>query len=146
MKNHEINIRDPFVLVECDTYYMYGTRAKDFGRFVGGVDVYISKDLENWSEPFECFNAVHQIFVLYRKAVLKHTPFPNLCHRILMQFFSAQCAAVKQCFPQGPGFDTRPSFNNSIASFLVGNIYFSPCSKIELKSATLFLLILSQSF
>lgn len=58
MKNCEINIRDPFVLVEDDTYYMYGTRAKDFGRFVGGVDVYTSKDLENWSEPVECFNAV----------------------------------------------------------------------------------------
>ncbi len=57
MKNSEINIRDPFVLVEGDTYYMYGTRAKNFGRLVGGVDVYISKDLENWSEPVECFNS-----------------------------------------------------------------------------------------
>ena len=28
MKNCEINIRDPFVLVDGDTYYMYGTRAK----------------------------------------------------------------------------------------------------------------------
>lgn len=102
MKNHEINIRDPFVLVECDTYYMYGTRAKDFGRFVGGVDVYISKDLENWSEPFECFNAVHQIFVLYREAVLKHTPFPNLCHRILMQFFQHNVLQLSNAFPKVP--------------------------------------------
>lgn len=58
MKNCDINIRDPFVLVEGDTYYLYGTRAKDFGRFVGGFDVYISKDLENWSDPVECFNSI----------------------------------------------------------------------------------------
>ena len=58
MKSYEINIRDPFVLVKDDTYYMYGTRAKNFGRLVGGVDVYTSKDLENWSEPVECFNSV----------------------------------------------------------------------------------------
>lgn len=58
MKSYEINIRDPFVLVEDDTYYMYGTRAQNFGRFVGGVDVYTSKDLENWSEPVECFNSI----------------------------------------------------------------------------------------
>lgn len=57
MKNCEINIRDPFLLVEEDIYYMYGTRAKNFGRFVGGIDVYTSNDLENWSEPIECFNA-----------------------------------------------------------------------------------------
>lgn len=57
MKNSEINIRDPFVLVEGNKYYMYGTRAKNFGQGVGGFDVYISDDLENWSEPHECFNS-----------------------------------------------------------------------------------------
>lgn len=58
MKNNEINIRDPFVLAENGVYYLYGTRAKDFGCRVGGVDVYTSADLENWSEPYECFNSV----------------------------------------------------------------------------------------
>ena len=57
MRKEEINIRDPFVLYENGTYYMYGTRAKDFGCRVGGVDVYISSDLLNWSEPVECFNS-----------------------------------------------------------------------------------------
>ena len=51
MKKSDINIRDPFVLAEEGKFYMYGTRAKDFGTKVGGVDVYISSDLENWSEP-----------------------------------------------------------------------------------------------
>ncbi len=57
MKAKDINIRDPFVLFEGGVYYLYGTRAKNFGRFVGGFDVYTSTDLENWSEAHECFNA-----------------------------------------------------------------------------------------
>ena len=57
MKKEQINIRDPFVLYERGKYYLYGTRAKDFGRSTGGFDVYISMDLENWSEPLECFNS-----------------------------------------------------------------------------------------
>lgn len=57
MKNNEINIRDPFVLNENGTFYMYGTRAKDFGCKVGGFDVYVSDDLKNWSEPIQCFDS-----------------------------------------------------------------------------------------
>ncbi|MBQ8783544.1 MAG: family 43 glycosylhydrolase [Clostridia bacterium] len=57
MKSCDINIRDPFILVEDGVYYLYGTRAKDFGTKVGGFDVYTSTDLENWSEPIECFNS-----------------------------------------------------------------------------------------
>ncbi len=57
MKNSEINIRDSFVLYENGKYYMYGTRADNFGRKTKGFDVYISDNLENWSEPIECFNS-----------------------------------------------------------------------------------------
>lgn len=57
MKISEINIRDPFVLRGNGTYYLYGTRAANFGRKVGGFDVYTSTDLENWSKPHECFNS-----------------------------------------------------------------------------------------
>lgn len=57
MKNNEINIRDPFVICENGKYYMYGTRARNFGRKTAGFDVYISTDLENWSDPIECFNS-----------------------------------------------------------------------------------------
>jgi len=58
MKNQDINIRDPFVLVENGVCYLYGTRAINFGQGVGGIDVYTSTDLENWSEPTECFNSI----------------------------------------------------------------------------------------
>lgn len=57
MKKNEINIRDPFVLEENSKYYMYGTRAANFGQQTGGFDVYVSDDLENWSTPIECFNS-----------------------------------------------------------------------------------------
>ncbi len=57
MKLNEINIRDPFILKEKDTYYLYGTRAKNFGQHVGGFDVYKSTDLEQWSDPVTCFDS-----------------------------------------------------------------------------------------
>ena len=61
MKFSDINIRDPFIVPENGKYYMYGTRGK--GCWTGektdgmGFDVYISEDLENWSEPKEVFSA-----------------------------------------------------------------------------------------
>ena len=57
MKCSDINIRDPFILFENGTYYMYGTRGKNFGRNTGGFDVYTSADLETWSEPVVCFDS-----------------------------------------------------------------------------------------
>ncbi len=57
MKNEQINIRDPFVVCEDGKYYMYGTRASNFGRLVAGFDVYVSDDLENWSDPIPCFDS-----------------------------------------------------------------------------------------
>lgn len=57
MKSIEINIRDPFVFCEDGKYYLYGTRAANFGQDVGGFDVYVSEDLKEWSDPVECFNS-----------------------------------------------------------------------------------------
>ena len=57
MKKEQINIRDPFVFVEDGKYYMYGTRGSGFGTHTGGFDVYVSSDLEDFSEPIECFNS-----------------------------------------------------------------------------------------
>lgn len=57
MLGSEINIRDPFILNENGKYYLYGTRADNFGQKVGGFDVYTSDNLIDWSEPVECFNS-----------------------------------------------------------------------------------------
>lgn len=57
MNINDINIRDPFVLKEGDIYYLYGTRAVNFGRKTAGFDVYVSQNLKEWSEPEVCFNS-----------------------------------------------------------------------------------------
>lgn len=51
MKLNEINIRDPYVLLDDGKYYLYGSRV---GIQIG-FDVYVSEDLENWSEPKTVF-------------------------------------------------------------------------------------------
>lgn len=57
MKLKEINLRDPFVLPEDGKYYLYGSRgSSDFDKMLG-FDVYLSNDLENWSNPTEVFSA-----------------------------------------------------------------------------------------
>lgn len=55
MKFCDINIRDPFVLKENGKYYLYGTRGETAWTRAEGLDVYVSDDLENWSEPHACF-------------------------------------------------------------------------------------------
>lgn len=57
MKLQQINIRDPFILNDGGKFYLYGTRAKDFGKYTDGFDVYVSEDLETWSQPQCCFTA-----------------------------------------------------------------------------------------
>ena len=57
MKRQDINIRDPFILFENGQYYMYGTRPENYGMRTGGFDVYVSSNLECWSEPLKCFDS-----------------------------------------------------------------------------------------
>lgn len=56
MKRNEIHIRDPFVLVHEGKYYLYGTRGRTAWGDADGFDVFVSDDMENWSEPIECFH------------------------------------------------------------------------------------------
>jgi len=55
MKTNEINIRDPFVLLDGETYYLYGTRGATCWGPATGFDVYAGTDLENWKGPVTCF-------------------------------------------------------------------------------------------
>ena len=56
MTFNDINIRDPFVLPYEGKYYLYGTRGETAWVKANGLDVYVSDDLENWSEAHECFS------------------------------------------------------------------------------------------
>lgn len=55
MKRNEINIRDPFVLVDEGKYYLFGTRGATCWGPANGFDVYVSEDLDSWSDPIVCF-------------------------------------------------------------------------------------------
>ena len=55
MKFKDIHIRDPYILVEGGKYYLYGSRGMETWGKGTGLDVYVSDDLENWSEPVEAF-------------------------------------------------------------------------------------------
>lgn len=56
MKTNEINIRDPYVLVDNGHYYLYGTRSLSTWGKMDGFDVYVSTDLKNWTGPTEIFH------------------------------------------------------------------------------------------
>ena len=56
MKLHEINIRDPYVLLHEGTYYLYGTRSATCWGEADGFDCYTSGDLTEWDGPFEVFH------------------------------------------------------------------------------------------
>jgi len=56
LKNKDINIRDPYVLVHGGKYYLYGTRGPTCWGKADGFDCYVGTDLENWEGPFEIFH------------------------------------------------------------------------------------------
>ena len=57
MKAAEFSLRDPFILLEKDTYYLYGTRSETaWDDHADGFDCYKSEDLENWEGPIEIFH------------------------------------------------------------------------------------------
>ena len=55
MKTNEIHGRDPFVMPYNGKYYMYVSNAALCWGMGGNFNLYISDDLENWSEPIEIF-------------------------------------------------------------------------------------------
>lgn len=62
MKTDKINIRDPYILLCEDKYYLYGTRSATCWGKADGFDCYISEDLENWEGPAEIFKRPEGFF------------------------------------------------------------------------------------
>jgi len=56
VKLNDIHIRDPFILVDDDRYYLYGTRGAEAWGKCKGFDIYISENLDEWSGPAEVFS------------------------------------------------------------------------------------------
>lgn len=56
MMRDQINIRDPFILVEKGKYYLYGsTDPNIWSGKCKGFSAYVSTDLENFAGPFQVF-------------------------------------------------------------------------------------------
>ncbi|MFV0465775.1 MAG: glycoside hydrolase family 43 protein [Lachnospiraceae bacterium] len=53
---NEINIRDPYMLLHEDVYYLYGTRSATTWGEADGFDAYSSEDLIHWDGPVEIFH------------------------------------------------------------------------------------------
>lgn len=71
MKLSDINIRDPFIFPYDGRYYLYGSRVglptgMLFNGHQDGIDVYVSADLENWSEAKEVFGAREDFWGKYQ--------------------------------------------------------------------------------
>ena len=62
MKREDINIRDPYVLVDNGKYYLYGTRSETCWGEAFGFDCYVSEDLENFEGPIEIFKRPENFF------------------------------------------------------------------------------------
>lgn len=58
----EINIRDPYILVHDNKYYLYGTRSASCWGEAFGFDCYVSEDLKKFEGPFEIFNRPGKFF------------------------------------------------------------------------------------
>ncbi|MCD7746490.1 MAG: glycoside hydrolase family 43 protein [Lachnospiraceae bacterium] len=56
LKTEEINIRDPYILLHENRYYLYGTRSATCWSEADGFDCYVSDDRENWEGPIEIFH------------------------------------------------------------------------------------------
>ncbi len=55
MKFCDIHIRDPFILADGGKYFLYGSRGSEIWGKCTGLDVYVSSDLETWSEAVQVF-------------------------------------------------------------------------------------------
>lgn len=62
LKNSDITVRDPFVVPFEGKYYMYATRSESCWSAMDGFDVYVSEDLENWSEHIEIYHREEGFF------------------------------------------------------------------------------------
>lgn len=62
MKTKEIVVRDPYILLWQEKYYLYGTRSHTCWGKADGFDCYVSDDLEEWEGPFEVFHKPEDFF------------------------------------------------------------------------------------
>lgn len=105
MNLKDIHIRDPFILTDGDTYYLYGSRGDEAWGICTGLDVYKSKDLKEWSAPIEVFTRPENFWSdknYWAPEVHKY----NGAYYMLVSFFSDTrqrgTQILKSDSPEGP--------------------------------------------
>ncbi len=105
MNFKDINIRDPFVLPFEGKYYLYGTRGDTAWTKAYGLDVYVSDDLENWSEAHECF-AIPENFWADKEIWAPEVHYYNGNFYMFVSFYSEKRSRATQILksdsPMGP--------------------------------------------
>lgn len=101
----DINIRDPFVLPYDGRYYLYGTRGETAWTKAFGLDVYVSDDLETWSDPHECFS-VPENFWGEKEIWAPEVHYYNGSFYMFVSFYSEKRSRATQILksdsPMGP--------------------------------------------
>ncbi len=101
----DINIRDPFVFPYEGKYYLYGTRGETAWTKAYGLDVYVSNDLETWSEAHECF-AVPENFWGEKEIWAPEVHYYNGSFYMFVSFYSEKRSRATQILksdsPMGP--------------------------------------------
>ena len=101
----DINIRDPFVLPYDGKYYLYGTRGETAWTKAYGLDVYVSDDLETWSDPHECFS-VPENFWGEKEIWAPEVHYYNGSFYMFVSFYSEKRSRATQILksdsPMGP--------------------------------------------
>ena len=101
----DINIRDPFVLPFDGKYYLYGTRGETAWTKAYGLDVYVSDDLETWSDSHECFS-VPENFWGEKEIWAPEVHYYNGSFYMFVSFYSEKRSRATQILksdsPMGP--------------------------------------------
>lgn len=101
----DINIRDPFVLPFDGKYYLYGTRGETAWTKAYGLDVYVSDDLETWSDAHECFS-VPENFWGEKEIWAPEVHYYNGSFYMFVSFYSEKRSRATQILksdsPMGP--------------------------------------------
>ncbi len=101
----DIHIRDPFIMPYDDKYYLYGTRGKTAWGVASGLDVYVSDDLETWSDAHECFS-VPENFWADKEIWAPEVHFYNGMFYMFVSFYSEERSRKTQILksdsPMGP--------------------------------------------
>lgn len=133
MRTDEINIRDPFVLVYGEKYYLYGTRGATCWGEASGFDVYVSDDMISWSDAMPCFERGGSFWATENYWAPEVYAYNG--RYVMFASFKAEgvCRGTCSLVSGSPTGPFEPLSDGSLTpkdwECLDGTLYISPCGK-----------------